>query len=567
MKTAAILYQREGYDTRVQRLMGRQAAGEGFLKALARHGKAESLYCFTRERKSFEAFQEQVRPWLSNSRQIRWIPASNPLALAEPGTLYRPDPLIGELAWQRRYTNQQAYSICGVTHTLASKGAMEGIGNLLIAPVQPWDAVICTSKAVKITIEQLLGDWAEYLGQRLGARPAIQVKLPVIPLGVDCEAFLQGQEARETRSRLRQQLGIAPDDLVVLFVGRLIFHAKAHPVPMYLAVERAAQKTNAKVHLIQAGWFEDQQQESAFKDTASQLSPTVNHLFIDGRKPEIRQGIWSVADVFISLAENIQETFGLTPIEAMAAGLPVVVTDWDGYKDTVRHEVDGFRIPTLIPPPGCGLDFAATYNDESLNYSTYVGHISLMTAVDVDACAEALAALFTQPELRQRLGENGRQRAQEVYDWSKVIAAYETLWQELSEIRTKVTANAPLTPGKPPYPLCDDPFRLLAHYPTQSLSQDLILGLGAMAAPEKLQVLRSTWMTNFGADKRSPTPIIDTVLGAISQDGSLSVEEILHRFAGSEPAARVYLARTLVYLLKFDVLRRVPESTTEQATF
>lgn len=567
MKTAAILYQREGYDTRVQRLMGRQAAGEGFLKALARHGKAESLYCFTRERTSFEAFQKQVRPWLSDSRQIRWIPASNSLALAEPGTLYRPDPLIGELAWQRRYTNQQAYSICGVTHTLASKGAMEGIGNLLIAPVQPWDAVICTSKAVKITIEQLLGNWAEYLGQRLGARPAITIKLPVIPLGVDCEAFLQEQEARETCSRLRQQLGIAPDDLVVLFVGRLIFHAKAHPVPMYLAVEQAAQKTNAKVHLIQAGWFEDQQQESAFKDTASQLSPNINHLFVDGRKPEIRQGIWSVADVFISLADNIQETFGLTPIEAMAAGLPVVVADWDGYKDTVRHEVDGFRIPTLIPPPGCGLDFAATYNDESLNYSTYVGHISLMTAVDVDACAEALAALFTQPELRQRLGENGRQRAQEVYDWSNVIAAYETLWQELSEIRTKATVNAPLTPGKPPYPLCDDPFRLLAHYPTQTLSQDLMLGLGAMAAPEKLQVLRSTWMTNFGADKRSPTPIIDTVLAAISQNGSLSVEEILHRFAGSEPAAMVYLARTLVYLLKFDVLRRVPESATEQTTF
>jgi len=28
----------------------------------------------------------------------------------------------------------------------------------------------------------------------------------------------------------------------------------------------------------------------------------------------------------------------------MAAGLPCVVTDWDGYKDTVRHGEDGFRV-------------------------------------------------------------------------------------------------------------------------------------------------------------------------------------------------------------------------------
>jgi glycosyltransferase involved in cell wall biosynthesis len=557
MKTAAILYQPEGFDTRGQRLMGRQAAGEGFLKALARHGQAESLYCYTQNKAAFEDFTNRVRPWLSNSRQVRWLPATHPLSITEAGTLYRPDPIISELAWQRRFTNPQAYSLCGVTHTLASKGAMEGIGNLLIAPVQPWDAVICTSNAVKIMVERLLGTWADYLAQRLNAKPVIPIKLPVIPLGVDCEAFPQGQAAVDTRRQLRQKLGIGADDLVVLFVGRLIFHAKAHPVPMYLAAEQAAQATKAKVHVIQAGWFEDQQQETAFKEAASAFSPSVNHIFVDGRQPEIRQGIWSAADVFISLADNIQETFGLTPIEAMAAGLPVVVADWNGYQETVRHEVDGFRIPTLMPPPGSGLDFAANYSDDSLNYSTYVGHISLMTAVDVDACAQALITLFTQPELRQRMGESGRQRARETYDWSVVIAAYENLWQELAEIRTQAQPPAPIPPGRPFYPLCDDPCRLLSHYPTQSLSQDMVLGLGTMATPEKLQLLRSTWMTNFGADKRSPAELIDKVLAAIAQSGSLTVKDILQRFAGSEIGLIVYLSRTLVYLLKFDVLRRM----------
>jgi glycosyltransferase involved in cell wall biosynthesis len=52
------------------------------------------------------------------------------------------------------------------------------------------------------------------------------------------------------------------------------------------------------------------------------------------------------------LSDNIQETFGIVPIEAMAAGLPVVVLDWDGYKNTVRDGIDGFRVPTLMSGAG-----------------------------------------------------------------------------------------------------------------------------------------------------------------------------------------------------------------------
>jgi alpha-maltose-1-phosphate synthase len=46
MQTAAIFYQTEGFDTRGQRLMGRQAAGEGFLKAIARYSSAPSLLLY-----------------------------------------------------------------------------------------------------------------------------------------------------------------------------------------------------------------------------------------------------------------------------------------------------------------------------------------------------------------------------------------------------------------------------------------------------------------------------------------------------------------------------------------
>jgi spore maturation protein SpmA len=112
----------------------------------------------------------------------------------------------------------------------------------------------------------------------------------------------------------------------------------------------------------------------------------------------------------------------------------------------------------------------------------------------------------------------------------------------------------------PPYPLCDDPCRLLTHYPTQVLSQEQVLGLGSMATPEGLKTLSDVWITNFGADKRSPTATIEQVLAAIAQEGPLTVKEIVHRYAGLEPGARVYLCRTLVYLVKFDILRSLFDS-------
>ena len=82
---------------------------------------------------------------------------------------------------------------------------------------------------------------------------------------------------------------------------------------------------------------------------------------VDGRDPVVRKQAWSAADFFTSLSDNIQETFGLTPVEAMAAGLPIVITDWNGYRDTLEDGIQGIAIPTVSPPSGSGEDIAAKY--------------------------------------------------------------------------------------------------------------------------------------------------------------------------------------------------------------
>lgn len=229
-----------------------------------------------------------------------------------------------------------------------------------------------------------------------------------------------------------------------------------------------------KIVLVECGWHANDFIAKAYREAAQLACPSVRVVTLDGRKAQDRQTAWASADVFCSLSDNIQETFGIVPIEAMAAGLPVVVADWDGYKDTVRDGVDGYRIPTLMPAAGLGGDLAQRHALEIDSYDMYCGHACTVVAVDVEATAQAFARLFASSELRQQMGQAGRQRAREVYDWAVIIPQYEALWAQLGELRK---AQAPaLKPLPHPWPARMDPFHAFAGYPTALLTPQTVLG-------------------------------------------------------------------------------------------
>jgi starch synthase len=548
-KTAALYFRKDGFDTSGKRLLGRQAAGEGFLKALPRYGRSEDLFCYAPNRGDFQEFCKLVQPIARKNQKLHWLDERNPPALSRVGALFRPDVLIGDLAYQRRNIDQRAYSICGVTHTIASRLPQRSIAELLTAPVERWDALVCTSQSVRQTVERILEGHAEYLAERCGSRPPLEVQLPVIPLGVDTRAVPTGEAAQNARARLRSELQLAPEEVVMLFMGRLVFYAKAHPVPLYLAAERAAKQSGKPLVLLLAGWFESAREEADFKALASTLCPSVRCVFVDGRKPEIRRDIWAASDLFISLSDNVQETFGLTPIEAMAAGLPVIVSDWDGYRESVRDGIEGLRVPTQLPPPGAARDLASLYGVETISYSDYVANLALATVVDVQACAEAIVRLASDPGLRQKLGENGQLRAKGSYDWSVVVRKYEELWAELGELRA--TGPARFAPKhKPKNPLMPDPFELHAHYPTRVISGLCRVTLGT--GHELFEKLPEASMTRYGAELRAKPEVLRGLVERLRAGESLTVAQIVETYASETGPT---LLRSLGYLAKFDVLR------------
>jgi hypothetical protein len=269
---------------------------------------------------------------------------------------------------------------------------------------------------------------------------------------------------------------------------------------------------------------------------------------LDGRKAEDRHTAWAAADVFCSLADNIQETFGITPIEAMATGLPVVVSDWDGYKDTVRDGVDGFRIPTTLPQAGLGADLAYRHALEIDTYDMYCGHTCSLVAVDVAAAADAFARLFNSAELRRQMGTAGRQHARELYDWRHIIPQYEALWAQLSEIRLAQGQNLPALAY--PWPARMDPFHAFASYPTHTLTPETLLVRADKevdVALKKVAAMRALAMVDFA---KLVLPTEEEVRLVLLASEAAAAERVAQIAEARSP----YVVRALAWLMKLGIL-------------
>ncbi len=542
-------------------LMGRQVAGRSFLDAYLEHGAFSELPTLVRDA---GAAASLVACWRGHSadragsRRLRLIERAafhrTFFPVPSAAVIHSPQPPDPQLAWARQQGGPHAFALSGVTHTLCSAEAVALLRELVTAPFEPYDALVCTSRAVAHMVREVTGAYAGYLRSRFGGTtvPERVVRLVTIPLGVDVDRFRP--PSPEERTEARRALGVAGEELAILYMGRLSHHAKAHPFPLFRAASEAARSLGRSVHLLLAGWTAHPAIRDAFLDGARTFAPGVRTSLVDGRDPSTRRLVWHAADLFVSPSDNIQETFGLAVLEAMASGLAVVASDWDGYRDLVDDGQTGFLVPTAMVE-GATVGATARLLVGELSYDHFLAECSQATAVDAPAMAAAVARLAGDEPLRRRMGEAGRRRARDHFAWPSIIRAYEGLWRDQDRMRRVIAGDGSSRwrgpDGPAAYPA---PERTFAGYPTRRLD-----GLDRLApvpgAGEALDVLLAMPLTHHAAGRRAADPGL--LRSAIAR-APCSVADLDRSLTGAGVEHSLGRA-TIAWMLKYDLLRVVKD--------
>ena len=488
----------QAYRLDPDRPLGRQSAGAGFLEAYLRYGRNRRHHLVVTERSHGEWFHAEACRHGEGPETVLTNLASWGDGAASTGAIALPGPGLDEWAWKRLPWGDAAFSLVGLVHTLCSRPVQWGLGQFSAAPVRPWDALICTSTAARRVVEGFLERQESWLEQRLGAQRFERPQLPVIPLGVHPELWEPPGERRAAQAAARQALGIPEDAQVVLVAGRLDVLTKFHPGPLLRTLAELQQGECPQLRLLIYGEAPNAAMDQLWRAGVQEAAPQLPVHWVAGRDLEQAAPVRWAADLFVSLADNPQETFGITPLEAMAAGLPCLVSDWDGYRDTVTDDV-GVRIPTRMIE-GLGAEEARSLLSETLAYDQAVGRIGQGIAVDPRALREALAGLLNQPQRLLVFSAAGRRRVEQHYAWAVVIEQWRSLLTDLEQLRRQATEQGLALPGQlPPWlPSCSTGFGSFAStvLPTDQ-PMAWHAGCGVKQAAERLNQPLDSWDQNL----------------------------------------------------------------------
>jgi hypothetical protein len=230
--------------------------------------------------------------------------------------------------------------------------------------------------------------------------------------------------------------------------------------------------------------------------------------------------------------------------------LPQIVSDWNGYRDSVRHGVDGFLIPTIMPPASAGDDLIFRHAVGIDNFDQYLASTSQSIAIDTPNYIKSLEQLVVNPELRNRMSQAALARARANFNWPVIIRCYQELWNDLSQRR--MTALQVVEPRA--HPLRDDPFSVFSQYATCTLDANCILELGPNGWPSVLRALTAMPMNRVAAHLMCSEQEIGEIIKIVSDEFPLLVGDLLDRMPGHR---RATAHRTLGWLTKLGALNVV----------
>lgn len=219
-------------------------------------------------------------------------------------------------------------------------------------------------------------------------------RLTLIPCGFD-----PAEVGPISKKLARATLGLSPEEHIVLQLGRLVPRKGVETAVRGLA--RLVRDHHLPARLLIVGGESDEPDASItpeigrLRAIAAQENVGDRVEFVGRRGRDTLKYYYSAADVFVTTPWY--EPFGITPVEAMACGTPVVGSNVGGIKFTVRDGETGY----LVPP-----------NDPS-------------------ALAERIAHLYRHPKLRAVFRQRSIRRANDLFTWRKVLSQVEALYQDV----------------------------------------------------------------------------------------------------------------------------------------
>lgn len=227
---------------------------------------------------------------------------------------------------------------------------------------------------------------------------AVPRKLATVPCGYDPEEF-----GPCDRGRARSALGLRDDEFVVLQLGRLVPRKGVDDV--IRAMAPLVQRHGVNARLLVVGGEADTPCEAAtpeiarLRQIAAAAGIADRVVFTGRRRREDLRAFYNAADAFVTVPWY--EPFGITPLEAMACGTPVVGSQVGGIKYSVVDNVTGF----LVPPH------------------------------DPDALALRLSTLADNPALGRAMGRAGMHRARSMFTWERVVDQLVDVYAEATYVR------------------------------------------------------------------------------------------------------------------------------------
>ena len=537
-----------------------------FLGAFVKHSGVPAFFCQSHDPDDFDDFVSRVAKADTKQRECRYVAPGDRKGFKDAPVLRLSGAEIGPLMWRRRTFGQRHCSVVGEIENLGAASTQAALCDLLIAPAQHWDAVIYPSKTVKQTAERLLAKQSEYLGFRMGGEHSFGGVSFVVPPGINAGVYQSTDETQGLREGVRRRLGIREDDFCVLTTGNFAFYQRAHPTPLYLALEATARRTGVRIHLLQAGWFDNEKIERAYRESIREFAPAVNAIFLDGREADIRDRVWFAADTYAAFDDAIGHGVDTEILEAMAAGLPVVAADWGANRDIVANAENGYLVPTWLPLAESGGDLTLAPENtimgaDGIRADMFLaGTVSQATSIDIRAAAEIFEALAGDIDHRRKLSDAARKAALQTYDWPVVIRRHQALWSELRRIRSDAAEIAPPIPGRPAIPHLDDPFSVFQSYASHAISEHARVSLApglvrGEGVSNRLARLRANPINDTAGHAMLEPDEQEHVLSHLSERDAVEVIQIAELL----PERRRYrLPRTLGWLAKMGVVRLTP---------